>query len=421
MKLALAIVATWLVVAAPWNVRLKPDATTVLASGLDPDAESGFRVASGSNVASGFSRTFQPTGGLTEAARLAAIYDTILAARLDAARDELARACPPAPEPACDTLREVALWWRIQQDQSDRALDAEMERTAAAAIASTTRWTGQEPQSAEAFFYQAAARAPLEQWRVVRGQRLAAARDGKRIKDALERALELDPSLQDAWFGIGLYHYYADVAPAALKFLRMLLLLPGGDRREGLQEMLRARDQGQLLRGEADYQMHWLYLWYEHEPTRALELLRGLDARYRSNPIFLQRIADVEHTYFSDHAASARTWETLLARASAGEVELASIADVRARIGLASELNELAQHRRALTILEPVIGHGATAPPYAARALVQLARGDALAALGDRSGARAAYDDAIASTPRDDPDDVRTRARRAIAQLRSSR
>ena len=50
-----------------------------------------------------------------------------------------------------------------------------------------------------------------------RSQVLAAARDGKRIKDALERGLELDPGIHDAWFGIGLYHYYADVAPAAAK------------------------------------------------------------------------------------------------------------------------------------------------------------------------------------------------------------
>ncbi len=67
----------------------------------------------------------------------------------------------------------------------------------------------------------------------LRGERLAAARDGKRIKDALERALALDPGLQDAYFGLGLYHYYADVAPADPKMLRWLLLLPGGDRARG--------------------------------------------------------------------------------------------------------------------------------------------------------------------------------------------
>ena len=76
------------------------------------------------------------------------------------------------------------------------------------------------------------------QWRVLRGQVLSAARDGKRIKDALERSLALDPALLDAYFGIGLYHYYAAVAPTAAKMLRWLLLLPGGDRATGLREMV---------------------------------------------------------------------------------------------------------------------------------------------------------------------------------------
>ncbi len=158
------------------------------------------------------------------------------------------------------------------------------------------------------------------QWRVLRAERLAAAREGKKIKDALERALALDPTLQDAYFGIGLYHYYADVAPAALKIVRWLLLLPGGDRVQGLREMLQARERGELLRGEADYQLHWLYLWYEHKPEMALTLLRDLDARYPSNPIFLQRIAEVQHEYFHDHRGAAATWETLLARARAAQV-----------------------------------------------------------------------------------------------------
>ena len=41
--------------------------------------------------------------------------------------------------------------------------------------------------------------------------------------------------MADAHFGIGIYQYYADVAPAAAKLLRWLLLLPGGDRVKGLQ------------------------------------------------------------------------------------------------------------------------------------------------------------------------------------------
>ncbi len=255
---------------------------------------------------------------------------------------------------------------------------------------------------------------------MLRGARVAAARDGKRIKDALERALELDSRLQDAWFGIGLYHYYADIAPAALKVLRFLLLLPGGDRVQGLQEMERARDQGELLRGEADYQLHWLYLWYEEQPLRALDLLRSLDDRYPTNPIFLQRIADVEHVYFHDHLASANSWRALLDRATTKRVALTALAQTRARIGLAAELIELSDEAGAIALLAPVIAARAT-EPHGALALAELTLGDAHASLGARARAIDAYSRAIADAPRDDPEALRPRARAALARLRSAR
>jgi tetratricopeptide (TPR) repeat protein len=367
--------------------------------------------------------TAPPAGtaeGLTDGAQLSAIYDTILQARFDEARAQLARTCPPAPSAACDILREVAIWWEIQQNPSSRQVDARFRASATAAIASATRWSEREPGRGEAWFYAAAAYAPLTQWRVLRGARLAAARDGKRMKDALERALALDSSLQDAWFGIGLYHYYADVVPAALKVLRFLLLLPGGDRVEGLQEMLRAREHGELLRGEADYQLHWLYLWYEEQPARALQLLRSLDTQYPSNPVFLQRIADVEHVYVSDHRASADSWQSLLERARSGRVAFAALAEARARVGLAAELIELSEAPRALELLDPVIRSRAS-EPYGVLALAQLTLGDAYASLGERAQAIDAYARAVEAAPPDDPDALRSRARSATARARSRR
>ena len=127
---------------------------------------------------------------------------------------------------------------------------------------------------------------------MLRGERLAAAREGNRIREALQRAIQLDPTLDDAYFGIGLYHYYADVVPATVKFFRWLMLLPGGDRAKGLREMLQARERGQLLAGEADYQLHLVYLWYEHRTADAIALLTSLDLRYPSNPLFLERLAE---------------------------------------------------------------------------------------------------------------------------------
>src|SRR5205814_2738607 len=102
---------------------------------------------------------------LTEAPRLAAIYDAILGAQFDGAADALRPACPPAPEPACRTLSAVSLWWQILINPESRLLDQALNDAAAGAVAAATEWTRREPDSAEAWFYLAAAYGPLVQWR----------------------------------------------------------------------------------------------------------------------------------------------------------------------------------------------------------------------------------------------------------------
>jgi hypothetical protein len=144
-------------------------------------------------------------GSLTHADALARVYDTILAARFEEAERQIQAACPPAPIEACLGLRAVSLWWQILMDPEDRRLDAALEQAAATALSAARAWTTREPQRAEAWFYLAAAHAPLLQWQALRDQLVTAARTGSRTRSALERALDLDPTLYDAHFGIGAY------------------------------------------------------------------------------------------------------------------------------------------------------------------------------------------------------------------------
>jgi tetratricopeptide (TPR) repeat protein len=359
--------------------------------------------------------TVRSEAALTGAARLSAIYNEILAARFDQAHELVATACAPAPREACQALEGAAWWWEIVLDPESRALDARFEAAARAAVDAATAWTVREPRHAEAWFYLAAAYAPLVQWRVLRGDRLNAARDGNRIRSALERTLDLDPTLHDAKFGIGLYHYYADVASAGAKILRFFLLLPGGSRVQGLREMLEAREQGELLRGEADFQMHWLYLWYEQQPERALTLLRQLDRQYPTNPVFLQRIAEVQNEYFHDHPASASSWTALLERAQAGRSSAGPLAEVNARLGLGVELDAMFETDRALVQFQSVV-QMMPAEPHDGLARAHLLVGNAADRLGDRATAIAAYNSAIKLAPAVDSTDLRSRARAGLGR-----
>ena len=360
--------------------------------------------------------------GLTGAPDIARVYDAILDARFDQVPAMLAQTCSTAaadkpatsaPAEVCQLLDLVSLWWQIQLDPDNRSRDGAFRTRAESVVTAMEAWTAREPTRADAWFYLGGAYGARAQWRVLRGERLAAARDGKRIKDALERALMLDPALQDAWFGIGLYHYYADVAPAAARVLRFLLLLPGGNKTAGLQEMLRARNGGQLLRDEADYQLHLIYLWYEKQPARALDLVRGLRDRHPRNPHFTEVIARIEDVYLHDTTASLRSWQSLLDGARSGRVAEASLAETRARLGIALQLDRLCDSAAATEQLRAVIA-AAPRAPYGAIAQAHLQLALTLDRSGHRDEALAEYRAAIAAAPADDPQQIASRARSAM-------
>lgn len=308
-----------------------------------------------------------PPGGLTSVPAIARAYDAILDADFLNVPGRLQEACGAAPAEACQVLAAVSVLWEIQLDPDNRVHDARFTTAVEDAVVASAAWVEREPRRAEAWFYLGAAYGARAQWRVLRHERLAAARDGKRIKEALEQAQRLDPALDDAAFGIGMYRYYAAVAPAALRMLRWLLLLPGGDRQAGLLQMTEAREHGVLVRGEADYQLHLIYLWYEDRPHDALALVRGLQARYPGNPLFHHREAEIHDVYFHDPAASFAASARLLALADRREVHDPNLASVYARLNMADQLAQLGDIDRARALLTTLIAerparpHGALA------------------------------------------------------------
>ena len=206
---------------------------------------------------------------------------------------------------------------------------------------------------------------------------------------------------------------YADVAPTAAKFLRFLLLLPGGDKEEGLTQMLRARNGGRLLQGEADYQLHVLYLWYERNPVRALELLRGLQKRYPGNPLFPMLVADIQDAYQHDVTASLDTWRAVLSLAREQRLNASALAETQARFGAAQQLESLYQTDHAIELLQGIVTTKPEAP-YSSLALAYLRLGVAEDRMGERTAADAAYRNAAATAPVDDPLGIKNKAREAI-------
>jgi tetratricopeptide (TPR) repeat protein len=355
--------------------------------------------------------------GLTSPEPLARTYDLILDARFDEAGEMLKQACGPngAPPVGCEVLQAVSEYWQLLFDPENTSRDQAVLTKANAAIASAEAWAGREPKRAETWFYLGGAYGTRVLMRDARGQLLAAARDGKRIHDALQLAVKLDPTLQDAYFGLGLYHYYAAIAPTVARIVGWLLFLPGGDRAGGLKEMQQTEDRGMLLRGEADYQLHLIYLWYEHRPMDALRLAEGLWSRYSHNPLFALRVATIQSENFHNARAALQTFRALLDAARDRRVARPDIAEVQARLGMAQQFDLLCDGANAIEQLRAVIALKPSAPYSSlARAYYQLGVVDDRN--GRRSEAVAAYRGALAAIPSDDRLHLAAKARDGVTR-----
>jgi tetratricopeptide (TPR) repeat protein len=351
--------------------------------------------------------------GLTSPEPLARAYDLILDARFDEAERHLKTACPPAPPTACDILGPVNDYWRLLLDPENTSHDTALLARIASSIAAAEAWVAAEPKRAEAWFYLGGAYGTRVLVRSLRGQYLSAARDGKRIHDSLRLAIALDSTLADAYFGLGLYHYYAAIAPRAARILSMLMFLPGGDRAGGLKEMEQTRTKGRLLRGEADYQLHLIYLWYEKQHMTALQLVESLRSRYPHNPLFHLRLAEIQGRYLRNHQTALQTYLSLLEAARAGRVASPALSEVQARLGAAEEMDALCDSAGAIDQLNAVIAQKPAAP-YAALARAHFQLGVVFDRSGRRSDAIASYQRARAAIPRDDRLDLGAKIRAAM-------
>ncbi|HUP59675.1 MAG TPA: hypothetical protein VNA69_04580 [Thermoanaerobaculia bacterium] len=344
---------------------------------------------------------------------LSRAYDAIVDADFERALTLIAEACPPAPREACLVLEATRQFWRIQIDPEDRSRDAAFDTAVTAAIAAAEAWTEREPQQPEAWFYLGGAYGARVQWRVLRQERLGAARDGREVKNALDRTLSLAPDVVDAQFGLGLYEYYADVAPTAARILRVLLMLPGGDRASGLERMQRTRQSGQLLADEAAFQLHIVYFWYENRAADAIALLEELVGRHPRNPYFRRLIAEAQEVYLHDTSAALASWRELARLADTGAVNEGALARAEAHLGHAIALDALGDTDLAIAELTRL---RAAAPraPWGIGNRIALALGRANDRLGNRAAATRLLRQVVAATSRHDPLALAAAARRIL-------
>jgi len=116
---------------------------------------------------------------------------------------------------------------------------------------------------------------------------LPTARAGKRMRSLLLRALEIDPSLTDAYLGVGIYNYFVDTLSTIVKLLSVFIGLPGGSREEGLRQLQLCAEKGEMARAEAKFYLAKDYSRSnERQYEKSQRLFEELEQEFPRNPLW---------------------------------------------------------------------------------------------------------------------------------------
>jgi tetratricopeptide (TPR) repeat protein len=191
-----------------------------------------------------------------------------------------------------------------------------------------------------------------------------AARDAAKSKGYAEAYLKLHPEHGDAYFAIGLYNYYVDIAPNFVKFLRVLLFLPSGNRTEGLKQLERAARDGSLMAPLAELVLADIYGSLEGRLREAIDINERLVQQFPNNPDMRFELAlRYMHPTVEAFDRAAEQYTAVLNRAAEPSAEHLH-ARYYALFGMAGLRRNQWRLEEAAALLTPVIDGNVTSPPW---------------------------------------------------------
>jgi tetratricopeptide (TPR) repeat protein len=105
---------------------------------------------------------------------------------------------------------------------------------------------------------------------------------GRKAKGDLNKVIELDSTYYDAYLGLGMFHYYADLLPGFLKFVAGILGFDG-DRLKGKSEIYRTAQKGHFFKIESEFLYHSIDYFLEGNKEKAFQSLQKMYQRYPTN------------------------------------------------------------------------------------------------------------------------------------------
>jgi tetratricopeptide (TPR) repeat protein len=248
----------------------------------------------------------KPEGKLILPPSVPAILDNIYAGRGDLAMPEINKLEKQEPENPLGYLLEAETeWWRIWCVSAEFKYGMTMARHHEKApgdehylkLTETAYALAQgklkEQNSGEMHLYAGMAEAQSARLLAMRSEYRAGARAGVKAREEFRQALALDPQLADAYTGLGLYNYYVDTLSTLAKALRFLMGIPGGTKEEGIRQLKKGMEEGQVSAQLARFYLALNLFNYDQRYEEALQVITPLTEKYPKNAIFLLMKGDL--------------------------------------------------------------------------------------------------------------------------------
>lgn len=201
--------------------------------------------------------------------------------RMTTARETFARihdTYPAMPQGAIYTAYINVILYGL--NKSSDSLASEMIAQIEVAQDAAEAYRSANPEVAEAHFYVGVADGMRGLIHVMNRNYLRGYFSGRSAKGSLEKTVELDSTFYDAFIGLGMVHYYADLLPGVLKFFAGVLGFKG-DRQLGVREIQLTATNGTTLKYEAQFILHMIRYFLEGNRSSSV---RKIEAMYRKFP-----------------------------------------------------------------------------------------------------------------------------------------
>ncbi len=185
--------------------------------------------------------------------------------------------------PLGDLLLAEAYWWQAINNLDRPEFVTEFRKHANAGIAASEKLLERDDRDPFALFALGGLNGRKAILDGLTGKRLESVNTAVTARKYLRLLNRYHPDMEDAYFGLGVYDYFAAELPWFARLLSRFLLGLAGDKERGLAEMERAARGGLFTQVDSRVFLAIAYLDTEGRYDEALAILRGLHDTYPRN------------------------------------------------------------------------------------------------------------------------------------------